>query len=204
MEPRQPPRRDDSRLGAASAEGSFEEIALCHLDVVYRVAQKLCGNAHEAEDLAQETFLRAQASFDRFKLHEFGAKPWLLRILYNVFYNRAGQNQRATTLVADLSLDDFAAALSHEEIPSLSTGQMDWDNFDDELKLAVESLAPEYRWVILLWALGDLSYKEIAHILGCAMGTVMSRLHRARQQLSEVLAEYAARRGIRPRPSIQP
>jgi RNA polymerase sigma-70 factor (ECF subfamily) len=73
---------------------------------------------------------------------------------------------------------------------------MDWDQFDDELKAAVQSLAPEYRSVLLLWALGDLSYKEIAQVLDCAMGTVMSRLHRARQQLSRVLDDYAKERGI--------
>lgn len=180
----------------SSEPRKFEEVVLCHLDVVYRIAVRLSGDSHEAEDLVQETFLRAHRAFDRFELRQYGAKPWLLKILHNVFYSRRGQAAKYPTLLEDISLDDFAAELERDPPSSIADGKMDWDQFDDELKAAVQSLAPEYRSVLLLWALGDLSYKEIAQVLDCAMGTVMSRLHRARQQLSRVLDDYAKERGI--------
>ncbi len=175
----------------------FRELVLCHLDLVYRMAYKLSGSAHDAEDLTQETILRAHRAFGQFELREYGAKPWLLKILYNLYFNHCGHTAKSPSLMTDLSLDDFVAELTAESIPSLSDGQMDWEGFDEELKQAIEALSPEYRAVLLLWALGDLTYREIGEVLGCALGTVMSRLHRARQQLSEQLAEYATRRGFR-------
>ncbi len=186
--------------GPNKPDGEFEEVALCHLDVVYRIAVRLAGNSHEAEDLVQETFLRAHRAFGRFELRKYGARPWLLKILHNVFYSRRSQAGKAPTLMEDLSFDDFAAELEQSPIPMLPEQQMDWEDFDEELKAAVESLAPEYRSVMLLWALGDLSYKEIAQVMGCAMGTVMSRLHRARQQLTRTLGSYADERGVQRRP----
>jgi RNA polymerase sigma-70 factor (ECF subfamily) len=182
---------------SGEAARQFQDLVLCHLDLVYRIALKLAGNAHEAEDLVQETFLRAHRSFSRFELREYGARPWLLRILHNVFFTRRGQEARAPSLVGDLSLDDLASELDKTPPPLMEAGQVDWENFDEELKAAVEGLAPEYRSVLLLWALGDLSYKEIAAVLGIALGTVMSRLFRARQQLAQALAGYAAERGLK-------
>ncbi|MFQ5500894.1 MAG: RNA polymerase sigma factor [Phycisphaerae bacterium] len=181
----------------------FEDVVLCHLDLVYRMAVKLSGDPHEAEDLVQETFLRAHRAFSKFELREYGAKPWLLRILHNVFYTRCGQAKKAPSLLSDLSLDDIAAELEQGPIQSLKVGELDWDQFDEELKAAVLSLTPEYRSVIVLWALADLSYKEIAKVLDCALGTVMSRLFRARQQLGEALNDFAADHGFRPRPRVK-
>jgi RNA polymerase sigma-70 factor (ECF subfamily) len=197
MDARQPTRRTGFGITPPSDDArQFEELALCHFDLVYRLALKLSHNPHEAEDLVQETFLKAHRAFAGFELRAYGAKPWLLKILHNVYLTRRGQASRAPTLMDDLSLDDFAAELEREPLPSIASGAMDWENFDDELKAAVEALAPDYRSVLLLWALGDLSYKEIADVLGCAIGTVMSRLYRARHQLGETLAQYAADRNI--------
>src|SRR5574337_888432 len=74
---------------------SFEELALPHLEVVYRVAVRLAKNEHEAEDLLQETYLKAQKAFQRFEMREFGIRPWLLKILNNTFLNRAARERRA-------------------------------------------------------------------------------------------------------------
>jgi RNA polymerase sigma-70 factor (ECF subfamily) len=174
----------------------FEVHVLCHLDLVYRVARRLTGDQHEAEDLVQETYLLAHRSFAEFELRAHGAKAWLLKILHNVWVNRLRSDARAPTLTADLSLDDFAAELAHDGLSAMGPGPIDWDGFDEDLKWAIEDLLPEYRSVLLLWALGDLSYKEIGDVVGCAVGTVMSRLHRARQKLSEALGEYARNRGV--------
>ncbi|MFQ5429069.1 MAG: RNA polymerase sigma factor [Phycisphaerae bacterium] len=182
---------------------SFEEVVLCHLDLVYRMSMKLAGDPHEAEDLVQETFLRAHRAYSNFELREYGAKPWLLRILHNVFFTRCGRAGRAPSLLEDLSLDDIAAELEHKPLAPLAADDVDWEQFDEELKAAVLALAPEYRSVIVLWALSELSYKEIARVLGCALGTVMSRLYRARQQLGDSLSEFAKERRIQAKPEVK-
>lgn len=187
----------------ARSRRRFEEVVLCHLDLVYRMARTLSRNTHEAEDLVQETFLRAHRAFDRFDLREYGAKPWLLKILHNVFYTRRGQAKRTPTLLDDVSFDDFAAEIERQDLPLLDARRVDWEQIDDELKAAVESLSPEYRSVLVLWSFGELSYKEIAQTLDCALGTVMSRLYRARQLLSQALSEYATEHGIRPRRAVK-
>lgn len=174
----------------------FEQEVLCHLDIVYRMAVKLTGDPSEAEDLVQDTFLRAHRSFAKFELREYGAKPWLLKILHNAFYSRRTKSARAPTLFDDLSFDDLASEL-RPDTDWLSVGEVvNWDQFDDELRSALLALSPEYREVIVLWALADLSYQEIADAIGCAIGTVMSRLYRARKKLSEQLCEFAADRRL--------
>ena len=185
---------------AAPASRRFEEVVLCHLNLLYRVAFRITGNQDEAEDLVQETCLRAHRAFGGFELREYGAKPWLLKILHNTFLSRREQARRSPSLVDDGTLADLAAAAGHEALAGLVEGKVDWDNFDEELKSAVDALTPEYRMVLVLWALGDLSYKEIADVLGCALGTVMSRLHRARQMLVKSLGDYASQHRIRVKP----
>ncbi len=137
--------------------------------------------------------MRAYRGHDRFQLREFGAKPWLVKILHHTFLTRGARSSREVTVAQDIDFDSFAAELEREPLPQLAEGQLNWDGFDDELKSAVTSLSPEYRSVLLMWALGDLTYKEIAGILDVAIGTVMSRLYRARQLLGQSLAAYAER-----------
>src|SRR5690606_39251659 len=151
----------------------------------------------EAEDLVQETFHRAYRAFETFQLRQYGARPWLLKILHNTFYTRLGKAAREPASGEDIDLDNFAASPDAGSADEMAAAELDWDHFDQELKVAVASLAPEYREVLLLWALEDLSYKEIAEVCGCAIGTVMSRLYRARQQLSQKLVGYARDEGIR-------
>ncbi len=173
---------------------NFEDAVLCHMDLVYRMALKLSGDSNEAEDLVQETFLRAHRSYQKFEFREYGAKPWLMRILHNAYFSRRSQSAKAPSLLEDLSLDEIAVELDRPSAGSLKPGEVDWDGFDEELKSAMMGLPPEYREIILLWAIGGFSYKEIAEIAGCALGTVMSRLFRARQQLAHSLAKFASDR----------
>lgn len=177
------------------APDRFEAEVLPHLDLVYRVAFKLTGNAHAADDLAQDTMLSAFRALNRFEAREYGIRPWLLKILYNRFYNRIGRSAREPTIATDMSLGDVAGDATIPLEPIDDVEAIDWDQFDDELKSAVQSLPPSYRSILLLWALGDLSYREIAHIMDCAIGTVMSRIHRARKMLNEALAGYSTQEG---------
>lgn len=172
-------------MGAAD-ERSFEQLAIPHLGLVYRVARRLCRNEHEAEDLTQETFLKAHRSFDRFEMREFGIRPWLLRILRNTFLNRQAKDRRVSRNSGQETLDQAAETLGGGQPAAL-----DYDRLDAEVKSAIDGLPEEFRDVLLLWATMELSYQEIAGILEVPIGTVMSRLHRARQQLSVTLADYA-------------
>ena len=174
----------------AGEQKSFEELAVPHLETVYRVAVRLTRNEHEAEDLVQETYLKACKAFKRFEMREFGIRPWLLRILHNSFLNRVTREKRAPKATDQQTLDQ-----AHDEGKSGSNffgpPALDYEHLDTEVKAAMDRLAPEFRVVLSMWATMEFSYKEIADILEMPIGTVMSRLHRARQQLLRDLQDYA-------------
>ena len=180
----------EQRVDAAT-KARFEEIAIPHLDAVNRMARALTRNQAEAEDLVQEAFVRALRAFDRFELREYGARPWLLRILHNVFFTTRGGRRREPILLDDVDFDRFTDEQNGVNGDLVSADALNWDEFDEELKNAVDQLQPEYRTVLLLWSIEGLSYKEIAETCQCALGTVMSRLYRARQLLGRLLQDYA-------------
>jgi RNA polymerase sigma-70 factor (ECF subfamily) len=167
----------------------FETLALEHLDMLYRVARRMTRDPHRAEDLVQETYLRAFRSAGEFDLQDYGIRPWLVRILHNLHVSKGLRERRQPTKLDDDHLE--AASVAPESIPAFS-----WDATDQQLKRAFDALPEEYQTVMQLWAIEDLSYKEIADALDVPLGTVMSRLHRARQRLSEQLKGYATREGI--------
>jgi len=168
----------------------FEELVLIELPSLFRLAFRLCGDRTKAEDLVQETLLRAYKAFDDVKIREYGLKPWLFKILHNLFFNELTAQKRSH-LLKDEPTWELMADQHTETWPEVDIHNLNWDQFDDEIKRGVESLAPEYRIVLLLWALEQLSYKEIAEICNVPVGTVMSRLYRARKDLTDKLAGYA-------------
>ncbi|MEW6251625.1 MAG: sigma-70 family RNA polymerase sigma factor [Planctomycetota bacterium] len=175
---------------ASADEKSFEALALPHLDTVYRVAYRLTRDEHEAEDLVQETYLKAFKGFADYEVREFGIRPWLLRILHNTFLNRIARQKRAPRATDQQVL---------EQVPDQTRAvppKLDYEKLDAEVKAALDQLSPEFRAVVLLWASGEMSYQEIAEVLDVPIGTVMSRLHRARQQLAAALDEYAREQRI--------
>jgi len=174
----------------------FEEIAMPHLDSVLRIARTLTRNATEADDLVQEAYTRAFQSFDGFELREYGAKPWLLKILQNAFYSSLNLKRRQPTLLDCVDFDGFEEEIADPNVEPLTAETLDWEHIDDELRIAVDGLLPEFRTVLLLWAVEGLSYKEIAVACDCAIGTVMSRLYRARQILGRELRVYAKQRNL--------
>ena len=190
-------RASGSKRRAAVDRDRFEEVALPHLDSVYRLARSLTRSEAEAQDLVQETYIRAYRAFSGFELREYGPKPWLFRILYNAFYTLRGRQKRQPTLLDDVDFDQFAHGSGDREDVDLASGAfgvLNWEQIDDEIKSALERLQPEYRAVLLLWSFEDLSYKEIAEVCDCALGTVMSRLFRARRILARELVDYARER----------
>ena len=186
MVPTRPTLKDES------PKKRFEDLALPQLDAVYRMARRLTPDANEAEDLVQEAYLRAYRAFPKFELRDYGIKPWLFRIVHNVFYTAKGKQRRQPSLLDDVDFDHFADELSESPEEPLTADRLNWEEFDEELKAAVQELPVDYRSVLLLWAIEELSYKEIAQVCGCPVGTVMSRLYRARQLLGKALQGYAA------------
>ena len=167
----------------------FEVLALEQTDMLYRVAKRMTRDPHRAEDLVQETYLRAFRSADDFDLQDYGIRPWLIRILHNLNVSKGQREKRQPASMEDEHLE--SAAFTQEALPSST-----WEGMDQQLKRAFEGLPEEYQTAMNLWAIEELSYKEIADSLGVPLGTVMSRLHRARQRLSEQLKEFAMREGI--------
>ena len=119
----------------------------------------------------------------------------MLRILYNVFCTSKGRQRRAPTLLDDVDFDHFADELDSDPVP-INIDAIDWDRFDEEVKLAMAELPTDYRTVLLLWAIEGLAYREIADVCDCPLGTVMSRLYRARQLLGKQLGAYARDRKL--------
>jgi RNA polymerase sigma-70 factor (ECF subfamily) len=169
-----------------AGEQSFEALAVPHLETVYRVARRLTRNEHEAEDLVQETYLKAYQAFARYEVREFGIRPWLLKILHNAFLNRQARQKKAPRSTEHQILDQGYAA-----DPAVVPPELNYDHLDQEVKQALDQLPPDFREVLLLWATDELSYQDIAGIMDIPIGTVMSRLHRARQQLARALRDFA-------------
>jgi RNA polymerase sigma-70 factor (ECF subfamily) len=179
--------------GVATVD-NFEKLALEQMDTLYRVARRLTRDPERANDLVQETFLRAFRAKESFQLKEYGIRPWLLRIMQNLHYSRSGRERRQPIAMEDGGLEaaDLDALPEQPGVPA----PIDIEYLDEQLVRALDGLAVDYQIVLLMWAVDDLTYKEIAHTLDIPIGTVMSRLHRARQKLGEQLQDYARREGV--------
>jgi RNA polymerase sigma-70 factor, ECF subfamily len=175
--------------------GEFEQVALVHLDTLYQTALRLTRSRAEAEDVVQETFLRAFRAFDRFNPGT-NCRAWLFTILRNVFLNtRRGRGHE----VADP--DGVAAS---EAVESATTFSFSAQNPEEEffqtvlhgdVDRALKTVPLVYREAVILADLEGLSYKEVADVLGCPVGTVMSRLSRGRGLLRRALASFAREHG---------
>lgn len=165
------------------------------MDSVYRMAMHLSRNPDTASDLVQETYLKALKAEGRFELREHGVRPWLFKILHNTFYTKVSKAKRERATESG-QLEDALPTQFDEEPPAWDLASLDWEQVDDRLKHAIDDLPDHYREVLLLWAVEGLKYREIAEVQGIALGTVMSRLYRARGLLSKQLAELAQEHGI--------
>jgi len=168
----------------SSALARFEAIVLPHLDAAYTLARYLTRNAHDAEDIVQDACLRALKYFDGFRGDErTSARAWLLTIVRNTAYTsrRHHREEKGATEFDETQHSD-AVADEHPEAALLRTDAREL------LGRALERLAPEFREVIVLRELEGLSYKEISDVTGVPIGTVMSRLSRARARLQEALS----------------
>ncbi|MFI0353541.1 RNA polymerase sigma factor SigE [Actinomadura sp. 9N407] len=173
------------------APPSWDEVVRQHSGRVYRLAYRLTGNQHDAEDLTQEVFVRVFRSLSNYTPGTF--EGWLHRITTNLFLDMARRRQR----IRFEGLSDDAAERLQGREPTPAQA-FDDSNFDADVQAALDALAPEYRAAVVLCDIEGLSYEEISTTLGVKLGTVRSRIHRGRAQLRAALEHRAPlRRGAR-------
>jgi RNA polymerase sigma-70 factor (ECF subfamily) len=171
---------------------SFEQEALVHLDALYRVALRLTGNAADADDLVQETMLKAYRAWDQYEKGT-NAKGWLLTILRNSFINEYRRRTRHPETVDVDTIEPFAV---FGEVQDDDPQGAFFDQIvDDEVLKAIDELPVVFRETLVLSDVEGMSYQEIGKILGVPVGTVKSRLFRARQALQGKLYQYAVSMG---------
>ncbi len=201
LERSEPP--NGTRLAAMADQERFEELAMEHMPSLYTAALRMTRNTSDAEDLVQETYLKAYRAFHTFQ-EGTNLKAWLYRILTNTFINtyRAKKRRPDESNIEDLENLYLYRRLGGLEGASIgrSAEEQVLDKFtESEVKEAVESLPEQFRIAVLLGDVEGFSYKEIAEILDIPIGTVMSRLHRGRRALQKRLYEFGRQRGLVPR-----
>jgi len=190
----------DRPADAAAAEApDFIEAVRPYADQLYPAALRMTRNSADAEDLVQETFTKAFANFHQFRAGT-NLRAWLYRILTNTFINGYRKKQREPRQEITDEIKDWqlAAADTHASTGSRSAEAEVLDRLPDSaVRTALARLPEEFRLVVYLIDVEGFSYKEVAERMDTPLGTVMSRLHRARRQLRVLLADYARERGLR-------
>lgn len=180
-------------------EKRFQEEALPLLDSLYGAALRMTRNPADAEDLVQETMLRAYRSFDRFEAGT-NLKAWLFRIMTNAFINTYRKKQREPRKVPQDDVEEFdlyQQLKDHDPQFAITPETIVLDSLvDSDITDAIDELPEQFRLAVVLSDLEGFSYAEMAEIMDVPMGTVMSRLHRGRKALQKRLWEVARDRGI--------
>jgi RNA polymerase sigma-70 factor (ECF subfamily) len=176
----------------------FETLAFPHMDALYSTALRMTRHPLDAEDLVQDVFLRAYRFFDKFE-EGTNFKAWIFKILTNTFINRYRKKIREPQQTEFEKVEYYYSEAEKERDDKYETRYEEkryLDLFGDEVNAALAKLSYEFRAVVILCDIEGFSYKEIAQIIDTPIGTVMSRLSRARQQLQNYLRHYAQREGF--------
>jgi RNA polymerase sigma-70 factor (ECF subfamily) len=179
----------------ANLTEEFKKEALPHIGILRNYAYKMTGNELDADDLLQETYLRAFRFFHKFEKGT-NCKAWLFRIMKNLFINNYRKNQKSPGKVDYEEIENFFENIKSEKLDSSDLQEKVFANLlDDQVTIALNSLQDDFKTVIILCDLEGLSYEEIAEFVQCPIGTVRSRLHRARKLLAQKLYKYAKNKG---------
>ena len=162
---------------------AWGDLVAEHADGVYRLAYRLSGNQHDAEDLTQETFMRVFRSLDKYQAGTF--EGWLHRITTNLFLDMVRHRSK---IRMEALPEDYERVPGTDMTPEQAYSVA---NLDPALQSALDGLAPDFRVAVVLWDVVGMSYDEIAETLGVKMGTVRSRIHRGRSQLRAALEKEA-------------
>jgi RNA polymerase sigma-70 factor, ECF subfamily len=184
---------------AAQTKELFESQALQYMDQLYAAAMRMTRNPADAADLVQETFVKAFQAFGQFQ-QGTNLKAWLYRIQTNTFINQYRKNQRNPYQSTIDDLEDWQLGNAESMTQSLSTRSAEAEAIDhlpdSAVKDALQSIPEDFRMAVYFADVEGFSYQEVADIMKTPVGTVMSRLHRGRKMLRELLSEYARDRGI--------
>jgi RNA polymerase sigma-70 factor (ECF subfamily) len=175
-----------------SNRADFEREVMPHLGSLYAVALRLTRNERDAEDLVQDTALRAYRFFHRYEAGSNG-RAWLFKILHNTFLTRYRRRSREREVLEQLAEEPTPVLYEEADDPEK---QLLTEFLSEDVRRALDRLPEEFRTAVVLCDLEEFSYKEIAEIMECPVGTVMSRLHRGRRMLQEALRGYAQQHGI--------
>ena len=191
-------------MDSGGQKPGFEKEALPHLDAVYRFALRLSGSADEAEDLVQETFLRAYRAWDQYE-QGTRAKSWLFTICRNVFLRKRERAQRHEEIVSETADRSGPGPVANPVWVSALGTDPEGDFFssivDERILDAIDDLPEEYRSALVLSDVEGLPYAEIAELLEVPVGTVKSRLFRGRRRLQAALYDHAVEMGYIPAPA---
>lgn len=178
----------------------FEVFALPYLDQLYSAALRLTKNEKDAEDLVQDAFMRAYRFFDKFE-RGTNMKAWLFKILTNTFINRYRRNVKERSIVDGSERDTVNERFISREASEYAENPEHYffeRLLSDDILRAIDQLPIDFRMVVILADLQEFSYREIAEIIGCPVGTVMSRLFRGRKLLQKTLRQHAIDCGVLP------
>jgi RNA polymerase sigma-70 factor, ECF subfamily len=173
----------------------FEREAIPHMDALYNFALRMTGDGDDANDLVQDTFLKAFRFFDKFEKGT-NCKAWLFRIMKNTFINTYRKKSKEPDKVDYEDVENFYENVKPSSTDSAHLEKEIYDNLlDDDISSAIASLPDDFKTVIILSDIEGFTYDEIADFIDCPVGTVRSRLHRARKMLFAKLHKYAQDKG---------
>jgi RNA polymerase sigma-70 factor, ECF subfamily len=174
---------------------AFEREALPHTELLYNYALRMTNNPADADDLLQETFLKAYRFWDKYE-QGTNIRAWLFRIMKNSFINRYRKETKEPATVEYQEVENFYTSIRHESVaPSDLQENLIGNLLDDDVASAVADLPEDFRTVVILCDIEGLSYEEIAEFVDIPLGTVRSRLHRGRKLLRGRLMDYARKKG---------
>jgi RNA polymerase sigma-70 factor, ECF subfamily len=194
-----PPNRSaapDVSKALLKRQKEFKAEAYPHKDILFNFALRTTGDKDDAHDLLQETFMKAFRFWDKYEKGT-NIRAWLLRIMKNSYINRYRKETREPGMVDYDDVENFYDLIRDDSTDSNDLQKRMYSNMlSDEVIEALQSLPEDFRTVVILCDIEELTYDEISEFLNCPIGTVRSRLHRGRKMLEEKLHDYAKNRGI--------
>lgn len=178
-----------------STHQEFEKEAVPHMDILYNYALRMTGNRDDADDLLQETYLKAYRFWDKYEKGT-NIRAWLFRIMKNSYINRYRKETKEPDTVDYDKIQNYYSTIRDESAdPNDLQEKIFGGLLEDDVAYALESLPEDFRTVVILCDIEGLTYEEIAEFVACPIGTIRSRLHRGRKMLRTKLFEYARKRG---------